>query len=153
MSKIKKIYYSSDGAKQHFKNRTQINFLMHHKLDFNIDAEWHYNATAHGKCACDGLGACLKCAATRFSLQASPNDAILSSLSLFTWAKSRFQNIQFFHYTKEDHKKILQKLNRRFPNPPAVPKIQMSHAFIPIADNKLEIKRYSNAKNVSFMQY
>ena len=39
--KVKKIYYTSDGAKQHYKNMTQMNFLMHHMRDFGIDAEWH----------------------------------------------------------------------------------------------------------------
>lgn len=82
--KVKKIYYTSDGAKQHFKNRTQMQYLMNHKLDFGVEAEWHCNATAHGKCACDGLGACLKSEATRYSLQAKPNDAILNAQSLFT---------------------------------------------------------------------
>ena len=50
-----------------------MNFLMHHKHDFSIDAEWHCSAiadTAHGKCLCDGAGACLKSTATRYSLQA-----------------------------------------------------------------------------------
>lgn len=81
-----------------------MNFLMPHKRDFGIDAEWHCTVTAHGKCSCDGAGACLKSAVTRYSLQAHPNDAILNSVSLFNWAKSKFQNIQIFHYTKEDHK-------------------------------------------------
>ena len=100
--KVKKIYYTSDGSKQHYKNRTQMNFLMHHKRDFGIGAEWHCNATAHGKCSCDEAGACLKSAATRYSLQTHPNDAILNSVSLFNWAKPKFENIQFFHYTRED---------------------------------------------------
>ena len=39
--KSTKIYYISDGAKQHFKNRTQMMHLAHHKTDFQIDAEWH----------------------------------------------------------------------------------------------------------------
>ena len=98
--KVKKIYYTSDGAKQYYKNRTQMNFLMHHKRDFGIDAEWHCNATAHGKYSCDGAGACLKSAATRYSLQAHANHAFLNSVSLFNWAKSKFENIQFFHYTR-----------------------------------------------------
>lgn len=33
---------------------------MNHKNDFNIKAEWHYHATAHGKNACDSVGATLK---------------------------------------------------------------------------------------------
>jgi len=50
----------TDGAKQHFKNKYQIANLIHHKKDFNIEAEWHYSPTAHGKSAYDGIGATLK---------------------------------------------------------------------------------------------
>lgn len=85
--KVKKIYYVSDGAKQHFKNRTQMMHLTYHKLDFGIEAEWHCHASSHGKSICDGLGACLKSEATRYSLQAEPKNAILNSSDLFTWAK------------------------------------------------------------------
>ena len=130
-----------------------MNFLMHHKRYFGIDAEWNCNAASHGKCSCDGAGACLKSAATRYSLQAHPNDAILNSVLLFNQVKAKLENIQFFHYTREDHQKVLQKLNRLFPNQPAVPKIQSSHAFIPCDGNKLKIKRFSNVKDASFMQY
>lgn len=151
--KIKKIYYSSDGAKQHFKNTSQMNFLMHHKPDVGIDAECHCNSATRSEYSCDGLAACLKCAATRYSLQAHPNNAILNSVSPFNWTKSKFQNLQFFNYTKEDHQKISQKLNRLFPIPPAARKIQSSHAFIPCYGNKLKIKRFSISKDANFMQY
>jgi len=46
---LKKVLYMTDGAKQHFKNKFQIANLVHHKHDFNIQAEWHYSATAHVK--------------------------------------------------------------------------------------------------------
>lgn len=151
--RARKIYYVSDGAKQHFKNRTNILHLMNHKADFDIEAEWHCYATAHGKSECDGLGACLKCEATRYSLQAEPKNAILDSTSLFTWAKKKFQNIQFFHYTKMDHEKLSKTLNKKFPQPRAVDKIQSNHAFIPTSGNKLIIKKYSSATECVIMQY
>lgn len=152
--RVKKMYYVTDGAKQHFKNRTQMMHLTYHKSDFGIEAEWHCHATSHGKCICDGLGACLKSEATRYSLQAEPKNAILNPASLFTWAKVKFKNIKFFYYSKQDHQKLAKTLNRQYPNPPAVKNIQSSHAFIPISDNKLKIQRYSDAKNtVITMQY
>jgi len=45
------------------------------------------HATAHGKGACDGLGATFKREATRASLQAKATEALLSSQDLFMWAK------------------------------------------------------------------
>lgn len=29
--------------------------LLHHKLDFGVEAEWHFTATAHGKSSFGGL--------------------------------------------------------------------------------------------------
>lgn len=66
--KVNKIIYITDGAKQHFKNRFKMIQLINHKVDFDIEAEWHFHATAHGKGSCDGLGATLKREATRYSL-------------------------------------------------------------------------------------
>lgn len=52
---VLKIYYFSDGAPQQFKNKSAFANLCHHKRDFEIAAEWHFFATAHGKGPCDGL--------------------------------------------------------------------------------------------------
>lgn len=127
---------------------------MNHKVDFDIEAEWHFHATAHGKRPCDSLGVTLKREATRYSLQVDSNNAILNSRSLFTWAKEKFTNLRFCYYTKQDHQKSLKSLNKKFLNAPAVPNIQMSHAFIPTSDKKLEVKRYSDAVDtIIIMQY
>lgn len=92
-----------------------MSYLVNHKLDFGLKAEWHCSAISQEKCACDCIGAYIKSEATRYSLQVKPNDAILNSRSLFNWARSKFKNIKFFHYSKEEHEKIITKLNRRVP--------------------------------------
>jgi len=81
--KIKKIIYFSDGAKQHFKNKFVVSNLIYHERDFGIPAKWHYHATAHGKNACDGIGATFKREATRASLLAKPTKAILTPSALY----------------------------------------------------------------------
>ena len=65
-----KMIYLRDGAAQHFKNKYNFINLLHHKMDSGIPAEWHFNATAHGKGPCDGIGENLKRLAERASLQA-----------------------------------------------------------------------------------
>jgi len=93
---LKKIIYTTDGAKQHFKNRYQTANLIHHEEDFGIKAEWHYNATAHGKSAYDGIGGTLKREAYRASLIAKPDNALLTAETLYNWAKSNFQKVEIF---------------------------------------------------------
>lgn len=109
---VKKIIYVTDGAKQHYKNRFQMMNLMHHFEDFGIEAEWHFHATTHGKEACDGVEAILKREATRASLQARPNEALLTSEALYKWTKNKFKDMQFFLYTKEKHEKTKRFLNK-----------------------------------------
>ena len=55
----------SDGACGHFKNNASILNLIHHKIDFYLDACWTFTATGHGKGAGDGIGAVLKSTARR----------------------------------------------------------------------------------------
>lgn len=153
--KVKKIIYVTDGAKQHYKNRFQMMNLMHHEEDFDLKGEWHFQATAHGKGACDGIGATLKREATRACLQAkSTKEAILTSQDLYEWAKIKFENMRIIHYNKESHNKTQRKLNKRFSLAPNVTKIQSGHSFIPIRDRKLEVRQFSGADNhLSIIQY
>lgn len=58
---VKKLYYASDGAAMHFKNKFNILNLTFHEIDFGIPAEWIFTATSHGKSACDGNVLALIC--------------------------------------------------------------------------------------------
>lgn len=142
---VKKIIYFTDGAKQHYKNKYQMINLVHHEEDFNVLAEWHFHATAHGKGACDGIGAVLKREATRASLQAKPENAILNAKNLFNWAKEHIKTTRFFYYTKQQHAKSKRSLAKRFSLAPSVTKIQSAHSFIVTSEKKVEVFRYSNA--------
>lgn len=137
----------TDGAKQHFKNKFQIANLVHHKEDFNVQAEWHYSATAHGKSGYDGIGATFKREAYKASLVAKPQNAILTPHVLFNWAKKHFKNIRVFYFKKTDHERIRRKLNKRFEIAQPVPQILKNHGFIVDGENNVLIKRYSNDTN------
>ncbi|KYN41612.1 hypothetical protein ALC56_03972 [Trachymyrmex septentrionalis] len=150
---IKKALYFTDGAKQHFKNRFQMANLICHEEDFGITAEWHFHATAHGKGGCDGVGAAFKREATRASLQAQAPNAILTPKSLFEWAQDRFENIGVLFYSKQEHKKMIAHLNKRFKAALAVPSIQKCHAFIPLDGKKLMIKKFSSAADNVILAY
>ena len=47
-----------------YKNRKNFLNICKHKNDTDIDAEWHYFVTSHGKSVCDGLGRTIKRFAT-----------------------------------------------------------------------------------------
>ena len=140
---VRKIIYVTDGAAQHYKNRYQMANLLHHKTDFGIEAEAHFHATAHGKGACDGVGAVLKREARRKSLQIVHGEPILTPDALFRWSKDNFKGIDVFFYTKEEHENIKIELRGRFDRAKAVPAIQKHHCFIPKTQEQLSMKRYS----------
>jgi len=58
------LFFSDDACAQ-FKNNASILNLIHHKIDFDLDACWTFTATGHGKGAGDGIGAMLKSTARR----------------------------------------------------------------------------------------
>ena len=84
---IKKVYYLTDGAGQHFKNKSNFQNLLFHEKDFGSTAECHFHATAHGKGACDSIGANLKRGVKRANLQVSFSNHVLTPDELYNWAK------------------------------------------------------------------
>ena len=57
--KISKILYFSDGCAAQYKNLKNLYNICLHK-NFDIDAEWTFFATSHGKSPCDGIGGTVK---------------------------------------------------------------------------------------------
>lgn len=144
--KPKKIYYSTDGAGQHFKNQKSFSNLINHKKDFGIPAEWHFCATAHGKGACDGIGANVKRGAKRASLQLSANNHILTAEGLFEWARNYCKETMVFYSKKEDYEQAKLKLKERFDKCFAIQGTLQFHAFIPTSDDRLMVKKISSAE-------
>lgn len=147
VKKVKKLFYFTDGAKQHLKNKYQVANIKNHENDFQLTAEWHYTATAHGKSAFDGIGASFKREAYRSSLLAKPTDALLNFEKLFKWAKSHFKNIEVLGFSKVDHDRSRRKLNSRFDSAPNIDGIMKCHA-IKYENHKWVMKKFSFDDNI-----
>ncbi|KAJ8669802.1 hypothetical protein QAD02_014517 [Eretmocerus hayati] len=125
----KKVIYFSDGAAQHFKNKYNFVNLINHKNDFSLEAEWHFNATAHGKNACDGVGACLKSNARRASLQKNSTSQITTPRELFVWAREKMENMRIFFVSKEEYLQVKSDLTERSDGAKTVPGTLSYHSF------------------------
>ena len=79
---MKKVIYFSDGSAAQYKNYKNLTNLIFHDRDFDLQAEWHFFATSHGKNACDGVGGTIKRLAARGSLQRT-NICILGIMYAF----------------------------------------------------------------------
>ena len=108
------------GAGQHFKNKSNFQNLVHEK-DSGVTAEWHFHATAHGKGACDGIGANLKRGAKRASLQVSSSNIILTPEELYNWAKDYCKEAKVFYSSKESYKETVLKLKPRLNRAKSIP--------------------------------
>ena len=53
-------------------------------MDFDVDCEWHFFATSHGKSACDRIGGVVKRMTAKASLQRSSENQILTSQNVGT---------------------------------------------------------------------
>ena len=142
----KKMYYVTDGAGQHFKNKSSFAYLQAHEEYFDIPAEWHFHGTAHGKGACDSIGVNIKRFAARSSLQRSSKHHILNHQVLFQWAKSNCKETEIFFSSKESYAIATEILKGRFDQAVTIPGTLQYHAFIFTQDRKLLMKKFSSSE-------
>ncbi|KAJ8665461.1 hypothetical protein QAD02_007123 [Eretmocerus hayati] len=147
----KKVIYFSDGAAQHFKNKSNFENLMNHKKDFGLEAEWHFNATAHGKNACDGVGATLKSNARRSSLQKLSGNQITTPRELDVWAREHMKNMEIFFVPKENYLLVKSDLEVRFDGAKTVPGTLSYHSFLVLDTTKqLQLRPFSTYPDADF---
>ena len=108
---VKKIIYFSDGCAGQYKNQYNFTNLLHHEKDFELQAEWNFFATFHGKNACDGIGGTLKRSVARTSLQPPLENQILTPLDFFNYCNKNMKPLQCFIHQQ---KKL--KIQRNFYN-------------------------------------
>ena len=72
------IFYFSDGCTELCKNHKNFFNLCHHQQNFNMDAEWIFFATSHGKSPCDSVMGFVKHDAAKLSLQRPLHGQFLS---------------------------------------------------------------------------
>lgn len=140
----KKIYYFSDGSAAQYKNKKNFLNLCLHEEDFNIKAEWHFSATAHGKGPCDGVGGSVKRLAARASLQRPYHNQIQTPRDLFEWAVDNITKVDFAYSTQEDYAASEMFLKSRFEEALTIKGTQQFHAFIPNTTSKLLVKHFSD---------
>ena len=133
----------TDGAGQYFKNKSNFQNLLFHEKDFGFTAEWHFHATAHGKGACDGIGANLKRGAKRASLQVSSSNHIWTPEELYNWAKHYCEETKVFYSSKESYEETVLKLKPRLNKAKSIPGTLQYHAIIPIDQSTLKLKKTS----------
>lgn len=139
---VERIYYVSDGAGSQYKNFKNFANLMHHKEDFDIESQWIFAATAHGKGMCDGMSAVVKCTTKRESLK--PDVVIMDSMQMFNFLIRKFEGsdtIQFHHVSSAEVQAEIPRLNERYAKCAKLSGIRKHHIFEPRENNILRMTR------------
>ena len=139
-------YYISDGCAAQYKNRKNFINLCHHAEDFDVQAEWHFFATSHGKTAADGVAGTIRRLATKASLQRPNKSQIMNTKQLYEFAMKEIAGMCFCYVTNEEYKEEAQLLQERLEKSKTVPGTQKYHCFKPLNTTMVEVKYYSTAK-------
>ena len=137
---IDKIFYFSDGCAEQYKNRKNFINLCHRQEDFNIDTEWIFFATSHGKSPCDGVGGFVKRYVAKCSLQRPLHDQILSYQSMLDLCVREIPSITFFGVNQEEMVNVRADLEDRFAKSNTMTGTRSSHHFAPISCSKIAHK-------------
>jgi len=151
---ICKIIYFSDCAASQYKNYKNLTNLYHHRADFQLDAEWHFFATSHGKSPRDGIGSTVNRLTARASLQATVDHQITTPHDMFLWAEKNIDGIKFFYVTGDnvrDNEKQFD-LDNRYLKVKTVAGTRSHHSFTPVSDG-LQMRQLSADVIFSVVQF
>lgn len=143
---IEKIHYFTDGSAAQYKNKYNFVNLCHHTTDFDLQAEWNFFATSHGKSACDGIGGTVKRLTKKASLQRPTSNQILNIDSMFTFCEGNILGIKFFKILDEDVKVHEKNLADRFESAKTISGTRQFHRFVPVSHSNLKVFKMSSQK-------
>ena len=89
-TELKKVKYHTDGCAEQYKNLKNFKNLAEHKNNFDVEADWSFSATGHGKGPRDGLAGSAKREAALESLRRSSMNPIQTPYDFFEFVKNKF---------------------------------------------------------------
>ena len=128
---LKRVKYFADGSGAQYKNKKNFANLCHHFKDFQLEAEWNFFASCHGKSACDGIGGTVKRLARLASLQRGINDQITTPIQLFDWA-TRNLELKCFYISSQEVKQNETLIDDRMRSAIAIRGTRTFHSYVPI---------------------
>lgn len=142
------IKFFSDGAPQQYKNKYNFLDLCSFKKEFELDAEWHFFATSHGKSPCDALGGTFKRNARIHNMQ-QPVNGITNAKDLFEWTQNlENSKVHFIYCSKDEYEEHYKLLNdgRFSQKVRTVRGTQSLHSFIPFDENTVLARIFSGSE-------
>lgn len=151
LTQITKTHVFTDGAGSQYKNKYNFTNITFMKKDFQMDVEWNFHASSHGKCPCDGVAGTLKRAAHKYSLTPNRDKLITDASSFYAWAvEQQGQTMSFSYVGQLDYDTSLAKLQIRMENVQTIKGTQNYHYFLPQNEYIIISKKYSKSSEIKF---
>ena len=107
-----KLVIYTDGPSSEFKNKFCVNFLSILSKELNIEVQWKYFATSHGKGVVDGIGGSAKSLVrSQSKSKSSKSLSIQNSLDFFQAAKRLMPNVTVLHISQQEIDSIINEQN------------------------------------------
>lgn len=146
---VEKCIFMSDGAASQYKNRKNFSSICGFKEKHNVEIEWHFFATSHGKGPCDAIGGNLKRMAARASLAKQHEHPITNAKQLYDWAIQSKEQMQtkmsFCYVSTEEYEKAVNEYDPIYKKTKCIPGTQKYHSFVPVSSDKIAVKIFSNS--------
>ena len=149
--KLEKVIMVSDGATAQYKNYKNIASLLKFKKMYNLDAEWHFSASCHGKGAVDGIGATIKKNARNASIR--NRESIRNAAELHTWTERHMPNVKTFLVMSETVKRGEPDFESMIDGTRKIIGIRDYHSFIPTTNNEIECSPYSGGPKTNHLAF
>ena len=148
---LKKVYFFTDGCAAQYKNFKSFYNLANINQEFNIDAEWNFFATSHGKSPCDGLGGTVKRMTAQESLKRPYRAQILTSDAMFKFCVEKIKGIKFRYIKQTDLQAQRIEHSNRYDGVVTLPGTRSFHQFIPLGGCKIGAKKCSSDINFTLV--
>lgn len=140
---IKNVIFLSDGAASQYKNRKNMSALCKFKKIHDLNVEWHFSASCHGKGAVDGIGGTIKRILRDASIR---GESIICPLAAVAYLNKREIKTKVFYVDKIEVQQMAIRLTSLFNVAIPIPGIRSFHAFYPIpAENKVACSMISGS--------
>lgn len=117
----------TDGCTGQFKSKYVMSNLCYFQQDFNLQCEWNFFATSHGKGAVDGIGATVK--RTVWQKVRNREAVVVSAEDFYECAKSALKGVTVLYVPKSQINQHKEMLETRTEYARPIPAIKSQHHF------------------------
>lgn len=127
---IEKVRFFTDGCAAQFKNKYTLSNLLYAKEDFQVEIEWHFMPTSHGKSPADGLGGSIKRGV--YNRVLSGGFEVYTASDFVACAKTLTGNTRIMNISREETSKFDIMLKNRWEKVKTIPGTRSFLFFAPV---------------------